>query len=451
MNATHDPALRSWVESANRRGCGFSDSESAVRVFRRAGAAASAQAQSRFAVAWPSATRCSIWARRVARPVASGGRVTEALVACGEPTLNSFWLSGARPGRHCAHFCRKCCAPTHRMRRGCVRRSCRRAMPNSRVPASIGDYTDFYASIHHATSVGRLFRPDNPLLPNYKWVPIGYHGRGVVDPGFGTGVCAAGGADHAERRAQSVRGADPQSRLRVGSRDLHRHGQCLGSRVALDAAEDHVFGLCLLNDWSARDIQAWEYQPLGPFLAKNFATTISPWIVTLEALAPFRAPWTRPAEDPQPLPYLEGAGVAGRGSIDMRLEVWLETERMRAEGAGAGAPVPFDFSGFLLERRAVGCAPHRQWMQPRGGRSAGQRHAIRPTAEEAGSLLELSEGGKRPMTLRSGETRTFWRMGIELLSAAGASARDSRGLGSARSRAWCCRPTSTRLEVASRS
>ena len=154
--------------------------------------------------------------------------------------------------------------------------------------------------------------------------------------------------------------------------------------MSLAAAEDHVFGLCLLNDWSARDIQAWEYQPLGPFLAKNFATTISPWIVTLEALAPFRAPWTRPADDPQPLPYLEGAGLRAAGAIDVRLEVWLETERMRAEALGPERLSHSSFSAIRIGASGSWLRTTRQWMQPRRRGSSWQRHAIRPGAEEAG-------------------------------------------------------------------
>jgi fumarylacetoacetase len=177
--------------------------------------------------------------------------------------------------------------------------------------------------------------------------------------------------------------------------------------VPLADAEDHVFGLCLLNDWSARDIQAWEYQPLGPFLAKSFATTISPWIVTLEALAPFRAPWTRPADDPQPLPYLEGAALRAAGAIDIQLEVWLETARMRAEGLASERLSHSSFRdsywsvGQLVTHHSInGCN-----LAP--GDLLGSGTQSGPTAEEAGSLLELSEGGKRPFTLRSGETRTF--------------------------------------------
>jgi fumarylacetoacetase len=275
------------------------------------------------------------------------------------------------------------------------------------VPTRVGDYTDFYSSIHHATAVGRLFRPDNPLLPNYKWVPIGYHGRA-------SSIRVSG--QRVPRPVGQVRPPGASCPALVPTRSLDYElevgiyigtGNALGTCVPVEAAEDHVFGVCLLNDWSARDIQAWEYQPLGPFLAKNFATTVSPWIVTLDALAPFRAPWTRPAEDPQPLAYLDSATARTAGAIDLELEVWLETERMRATGQ---APERLARSNFrdsywtlaqlVAHHTITGCN-----LEP--GDLFGSGTQSGPGPQEAGSLLELSEGGKRPITLRSGESRTF--------------------------------------------
>ena len=187
-----------------------------------------------------------------------------------------------------------------RARRGCARFSFRCATPSCCCPREIGDYTDFYASIHHATNVGSMFRPDNPLLPNYKWVPIGYHGRASSIVRERNGRAASVRARRATAttvRRRSARRVALDYELEVGA--FIGAGNALGAPIAIDEAEQHVFGLCLVNDWSARDIQAWEYQPLGPFLAKNFATTVSPWVVTLDALAPFRAPASaRPAGDP---------------------------------------------------------------------------------------------------------------------------------------------------------
>ena len=184
-------------------------------------------------------------------------------------------------------------------------------------------------------------------------------------------------------------------------------GNALGTRVPVDCVADHVFGLCLLNDWSARDIQAWEYQPLGPFLAMIYATTISPWIVTLEALAPFQTQWIRPAEDPQPLPYLDSPAVRAAGAIDLQLEVWLETERMRATGAPVERLSHATFrdsywtvAQLVAHHTVNGCNLEAGDLLGSGTQSG-------PAPEEAGSLLELSQGGKAPITLRSGETRTF--------------------------------------------
>jgi fumarylacetoacetase len=275
------------------------------------------------------------------------------------------------------------------------------------VPASIGDYTDFFTSIHHATSVGKLFRPDNPLMPNYKFVPIAYHGRsssiGVSGQSFPrpTGQTMPPGA--------SVPSFGPSKRLDyelelavwVGT------GNAQGTRVTLDQAEAHAFGMCLLNDWSARDVQAWEYQPLGPFLAKNFASTISAWLVTMEALEPFRTTWTRPEADPQPLPYLESSSNRARGAIDIGVEAWLQTARMRQAGV---PPQRLSGSSFrhaywtvaqMITHHTVGGCN----LQP--GDLLGTGTQSGPTPEEAGSLLELTAGGKQTISLPGGETRTF--------------------------------------------
>jgi len=202
-----------------------------------------------------------------------------------------------------------------------------------RLPAAVGDYTDYYASVHHATNVGSMFRPDNPLLPNYKWVPIGYHGRASSLVPSGTPV---------RRPSGQIKDAKSDAPAFGPSRSLDYEmevgcfvglGNALGVPVPLAEAETHMFGLCLVNDWSARDIQSWEYQPLGPFLAKNFATTVSPWVVTLDALEPFRVPAAARGDgDPAPLPYLTSDGDQARGGFDVTVEVWLSSARMRAEG-----------------------------------------------------------------------------------------------------------------------
>jgi len=441
LNTTHDPALRSWVESANRADADFPIQNLPFGVFRRrpAGGARGAEGAEAFGpgggAVVGSASDGGIrddvaeepfrggvalgdqvldLASPELRALSSGGVVAKAsdvvaaaLAACGEPTLNSFLSLGPTAWSALRAFLsevlRADSPHATKLRAALI------PMKDAEftVPTHIGDYTDFYASIHHATSVGRLFRPDNPLLPNYKWVPIGYHGR--------ASSIRSSGQEFVRPVGQIMpKGATLPFVAPTRSLDYELEvgifigtANALGSRVPLAVAEDHVFGLCLLNDWSARDIQAWEYQPLGPFLAKSFATTISPWIVTLEALAPFRAPWTRPAEDPQPLPYLEDATLRASGAVDIRLEVWLETARMRAE---ALPPERLSQSSFRDSYWSVGqlVAHHSlNGCNLTPGDLLGSGTQSGPTSGEAGSLLELSEGGKRPLTLRSGETRTF--------------------------------------------
>ena len=275
------------------------------------------------------------------------------------------------------------------------------------VPCEIGEYTDFYSGIHHALSVGKLFRPENPLLPNYKWVPIGYHGRA-------SSILASGRAFHRPRG--QIKSPDVEAPRLAPSARLDYELELgvivgapneLGSAVPVADAESHIFGLTLLNDWSARDVQAWEYQPLGPFLAKNFATTLSPWIVTLDALAPFREAFTRPAGDPAPLPYLDSPANRAAGVIGVELEVWLETANMRSAGHAGDRLSRSNFrdaywtmAQLLAHHTVNGCALD-------AGDLLGTGTISGPAADQGGSLLELSRGGKEPVRLSSGETRTF--------------------------------------------
>ena len=275
------------------------------------------------------------------------------------------------------------------------------------VPCRIGDYTDFYASIHHATTVGRQFRPDNPLLPNYKWVPIGYHGRA-------SSIVASGRA--LRRPVAQTRAPDAQTPTLGPSKRLDYELELavfvaqsneLGEPVDIEVAEAHLFGIALFNDWSARDVQGWEYQPLGPFLSKNFGSTVSPWIVTMEALAPFRVPFVRPEGDPDPLPYLDSAANRAQGAISIELEVWLQTERMRQTGEPGVRLMRSNFADAywtvaqLLAHHTVGGCN----LQP--GDVLGSGTLSGPEAGQGGSLLELSDGGKAPIRLANGETRTF--------------------------------------------
>ncbi len=287
------------------------------------------------------------------------------------------------------------------------------------LPAAVGDYTDFYAGIHHATNAGALFRPDNPLLPNYKWVPIGYHGRASSLLPSGVAV----------RRPNGQRNSQPGSPPAFGpSRRLDYElelgvwvgtGNELGSPVPISEAGGHIAGFCLLNDWSARDIQAWEYQPLGPFLAKNFASTLSCWVVTPEALAPFRAPaMTRAEGDPAPLPYLDDAADRAAGGLDVELSVSMRSAAMRAAGlpaqrlsVGNARYLYWSFAQMLAHHTAGGC-------NLRPGDLLGSGTISAPDPGGYGSLLELSAGGKTQITLPGGETRSFIEDGDEISFAA---------------------------------
>ncbi len=284
------------------------------------------------------------------------------------------------------------------------------------LPAHIGDYTDFYASVYHATNVGRLFRPDNPLLPNYKYVPIGYHGR--------ASSIVVSGAD-IRRPCGQTKTADAETPSFGPSRSLDYElevgffvgkGNARGEAISIAEAESHIFGLCLVNDWSARDIQAWEYQPLGPFLAKNFATTISPWVVTMDALEPFRVPAFRRAEgDPEPLPYLTSANDRARGGIDLKLEVWLRTARMRAENAppvklsqGNLRDLYWTLAQMLTHHASNGCN-----LQSGDLLASGTVSGAAP--DSLGCLLEITRRGAEPLQLSNGESRKFLEDGDEVI------------------------------------
>ncbi|MEZ1439982.1 fumarylacetoacetase [Pseudomonas shirazica] len=284
------------------------------------------------------------------------------------------------------------------------------------VPAQIGDYTDFYVGIEHAKNVGKLFRPDNPLLPNYKYVPIGYHGRASTIRPSGTDVRRPKGqtlpAGHTEPSFGPCARLDYELELGIWI----GQGNDIGQAIPVGDAAEHVAGLCLLNDWSARDIQAWEYQPLGPFLSKSFITTISPWVVTAEALEPFRcAQPSRPEGDPQPLSYLLDKRDQAAGAFDIELEVLLLTERMREQGL---APHRLTLSNTrsmywtvaqLVAHHSVnGCQ-----LQP--GDLFGSGTLSGATPGSFGSLLEITEGGKHPVELASGEVRKFLEDGDEII------------------------------------
>ena len=284
------------------------------------------------------------------------------------------------------------------------------------LPCEIGDYTDFYVGIHHALAVGKQFRPDAPLLPNYKWVPIGYHGRASTIQASGTGFHRPLGQTKAPDAQEPA--VNPSARLdfelELGIFIGRPNAQ--GAPISMAEAEDHVFGLTLFNDWSARDIQGWEYQPLGPFLSKNFASTVSPWMVTLDALEPFRKPWTRPEGDPRPLPYLDSPANNERGAIDIELEVWLQTAQMAQAGHAGDCISRSNFADAAYWTVAQLVAHHTvNGCSLAAGDLFGSGTLSGPKPEQAGSLLELTVGGKQPLRLSNGETRTFLQDGDSII------------------------------------
>ena len=299
-----------------------------------------------------------------------------------------------------------------------------------RLPFQIGDYTDFYTGIHHAENVGKQFRPDNPLMPNYKWVPIGYHGRSssILPSGF----------DVARPKGQQ-KGAEGEAPAFGPSKRLDYEmemaiwtsgSNAIGEPIPIGEAGDYIAGLSILNDWSARDLQAWEYQPLGPFLAKNFHTTVSPWVVTSAALAPFRiAQPARPAGDPHPMPYLWGEADQAHGAYAIEMEVLLSTARMRAAGhapqrlsKGPMSAMYWTAAQLIAHHTVNGC-------NLRAGDLLGTGTLSSESRETFGSLLELSDGGKRPIELPGGEMRTFLEDGDEIVMKAHAVREGYRTIG----------------------
>lgn len=296
-------------------------------------------------------------------------------------------------------------------------------------PFRIGDYTDFYASIHHATNVGRLFRPDTPLLPNYKYVPIGYHGRASSIVVSGTEIRRPCGQMKAADAAEPTFGPSRMLDYELEMGFFVGAGNHPGSTIPIDQARHYIFGLCLVNDWSARDIQSWEYQPLGPFLGKSFGTTISPWVVTLDALEPYRVPIApRPAGDPAPLPYLFSESDQQRGAFDITLEVSLLTAKMRAAGEkpfpvsrGNLRDLYWSPAQMLAHHASNGC-------NLRAGDLLATGTVSGATPESVGCLLERTRRGADPLKLANGEERKFLEDGDEVIF-----------------RAWCEREGTPRI------
>jgi fumarylacetoacetase len=396
MDITHDPTLSSWIESANRPETDFPIQNLPYASFRKSGE------------------------KRIRVGVAIGDLVLDASEALAVPSLAAV-MAMSRVART---------ALRRRISELLVRYSPgaeRAILPMSEIelvlPCQIPDYTDFFASIDHASNAGRLFRPDKPLTPNYKWMPIAYHGRA-------SSIVLSGTPVH-RPRGQIVPGPNElptyqpsrmlDYELEIGT--FLGPGNPLGQPIPIAAAEDHLFGVCLLNDWSARDIQSWEYQPLGPFLAKNFATSISPWIVTLDALEPFRssAP-PRPDGDPEPLPHLR---PAGNGAFQIILEVWLRSPKMEAPvrlSRSEFASLYWTLPQMIAHHTSNGCP-----IRP--GDLIGSGTVSGPEKLNEGCLLELTRRGLEPLTLPNGETRAFLEDGDEVILKGWCEASNFRRIG----------------------
>lgn len=405
LNHTHAVGARSWLPAANAESTDFPIQNLPLAVFRHR----------RGSEAFRGGTAIGDQVLDLSMLAATGllaGDAQAACAACASPALNDYMAMGTPAWRALRHglFALLHQDADPRTRQQVAACLVPQADVEYGLHARIGDYTDFYTSIHHALNVGRLIFPDNPLTPNFQWLPIAYHGRAssvrVGQAGFGfhrpMGQAMAPGAKHPAYGPCARLDFELEMGFYVGP------GNPLGAPVAIDDAEDHIAGMVLLNDWSARDHQFWEMNPLGPFLGKNFCTTVSPWLVSMEALAPFRVPFARPAGDPQPLAYLDGADNRAHGGIDVQLEVRLATplqaERRVAPARIAATSFRHQYwtpAQMLAQHTVGGCN-----LQP--GDLLGTGTVSGPSPGEAGAIVELSKGGREPITVEgTGEQRAF--------------------------------------------
>jgi fumarylacetoacetase len=401
LNATHDPAARSWLDQANGHP-EFPIQNLPLAEFRvrgsgkpfRGGVAVGDQVLDLAAL---GATALLDGAARAGCEVAA------------QDTLNAFMQLGPGAWRGLRHALfallrdDAAAAQQQAVRRCLVPQ----ADAEYALPTRIGDYTDFYTSIHHARNVGRIARPDDPLTSNFQWLPIAYHGRASSVVVSGTPFRRPMGQAMSPGARTPVYGPCARLDYELELGVFVGPGNAQGEPIALARANEHLFGMCLLNDWSARDIQFWEMAPLGPFLGKNFCTSISPWVVTMEALAPFRLPFTRPADEPQPLPYLDDAGDRAQGVLDIQLEVCIETAAERAAGRAPSRVSRTSFrhqywtvAQMLAQHTVGGC-------NLQSGDLIGTGTISGPTPAEAGAIIEQTRGGREPITLEGGETRAF--------------------------------------------
>ena len=403
LDHTHNPSARSWLASANAPDGDFPIQNLPFGVLRRGGS------NEAFRGAVAIGDRALDLAALHGHG-ALGGDAADALALAAQPSLNDFMAAGPRARHALRHALFGALRDDAAPRVQQVLRSCLIPLADVEhaLPTRIGDYTDFYTSIHHAMNVGRLLFPNNPLTPNFQWLPIAYHGRASSVVISGTDFHRPHGQAMPPGAAAPV--YTPCTRLdyELEMAFFIGPGNPLGKPVLLSQAEQHIFGMSLLNDWSARDHQFWEMAPLGPFLGKNFCTSISPWIVTMDALAPYRVPFDRPAGDPQPLAYLNDAGNRAQGSIDVQLSVGIESSAHRARGLPPAEVSRTSFrhqywtiAQMLTQHTVGGC-------NLQAGDLCGTGTISGPTPAEAGALVELSVGGTQPITLTgTGEQRAF--------------------------------------------
>lgn len=437
IDETHDPSRRSFIGSADGHP-DFPIQNLPLGVFR----AGDGEARTGVAIGDEILDLRAAWEAGLL-----AGEAEAAARVAATPPLNAFLALGAGARRTLRRRLSAllCAGSADEARlRACLRPAADCAML---LPVAIGDYTDFYVGIHHATKVGQLFRPDNPLLPNYKHVPIGYHGRASSIVVSGVPVRRPNGQTKAPDASAPSFGPTRRLDYELEVGILVGRGNEHGERIDIAEAGEHIGGYCLLNDWSARDVQAWEYQPLGPFLAKSFGSTLSPWVVTPEALAPFRSPQApRPAGDPRPLPYLLDEADQREGALGLDLEVLLSTERLRAAGLPPEA-IARSSTRHMYWTPAQMLAHHASGgCNLRPGDLLGSGTISGPTPDGAGSLLEATEGGRNPLRLASGEERSFIEDGDEVTLRATAR-RDgfvSIGFGECRARILPARPATAR-------
>jgi fumarylacetoacetase len=424
LNHTHDSAARSWLAAANKSGTDFPIQNLPFGVFRRR----KTEEKFRGGVAigdqiidLAAAAQTSVF-KGVARRAAK---------ACAADVLNGFLAMGPKAWQALRHALFEALradasSETKQALKACL-------VPQSkaeyRVPTRVANYTDFYTSIHHARNVGRVMRPDDPLTPNFQWLPIAYHGRASSVVISGTPFHRPMGQARPPGAKAPVYGPCLRLDFELEMGFYVGPGNALGEPIPLEQAEDHIFGMCLLNDWSARDHQFWEMTPLGPFLGKNFCTSVSPWIVTMEALAPYRVPFAHPADEPQPLPYLDGPGNRAQGGVDVQLEVLLQTQKHRAQGIPPDRIAATSFrhqywtlAQMVAQHTVGGCN-----LLP--GDLLGTGTISGPTPNEAGAIVELSRGGTVAIDLPgTGEQRRFLEDGDQVTL-----------------RGWCEKPGAARI------